>query len=294
MTLLEWLSSLDIEHRTTGDRHCRAGWVQLQCPHCGSNKWHLGFRISDGRANCYACGPKRPIEVLAAASGLSIRDVREAWQALEFSVSEMPLDTETPLRRLVSPEPLRPLRSVHRKYLKGRGFDLDELGSVWGVDKCVGPYSETFGARNNVFIPIYERTQMVSWTSRSVTESRFKYYSAGIDQESKPHKSLLYGIDKVEGRSVIVVEGPTDVWKVGPGAVGTFGLEILDSQVRKLCHFDRVVICLDNSTTAQSAADNLADRLEMYSDVIVVCLDADDPGSASRREIRKLRKLAGV
>jgi hypothetical protein len=107
-----------------------------------------------------------------------------------------------------------------------------------------------------------------------------------------PRNRLLYGWDYVR-QGVIVVEGPTDVWRVGPGAVGTLGLSVSATQIALLSKVPTRVICFDTEPQAQRRASALADALSvMPGTTYKVELDSADPGKATRKEIRRLRKLA--
>lgn len=134
----------------------------------------------------------------------------------------------------------------------------------------------------------------MSWVARSVRDDvRPKYIAAKREWEDVYHKSLLYNGDSVLG-TVIICEGPTDVWRVGRGAVATFGLTPSDEQVRRLLAFHRRIICYDATLDAQKQARRLSRRLASSGRTEIVQLDAEDPGSASPGEIQELRKYASL
>ena len=58
-----------------------------------------------------------------------------------------------------------------------------------------------------------------------------------------------------------MVEGIFDVWKIGPGAVATFGIEVSSSQVRLLSKFEEVFVLFDNEPQALKNARKLRDDL---------------------------------
>ena len=105
------------------------------------------------------------------------------------------------------------------------------------------------------------------------------------------HKELLYGEDYCRG-SVIIHEGPTDVWRTGPGAVALLGTGFTDAQVLRLSHYGLRIVCFDSEPAAQRRANKLCSLLDGFpGETINVVLDSKDPGSATPKEIAKLRKL---
>jgi DNA primase len=142
-----------------------------------------------------------------------------------------------------------------------------------------------------IFIPIELNGEMVSWTTRSINDYGLRYISAKLTQESFPHKHLLYGEDYAR-HTVIIHEGPLDVWTVGPGAVGTLGTSYTRAQVVRMSKYLRRVVCFDNEPEAQRRARKLCDDLEPFEgETHNVILDAKDANTASAKEIRRLRRL---
>jgi hypothetical protein len=188
-----------------------------------------------------------------------------------------------------------PLLPQHRAYLAGRGFDPDELVRLWGLEG-IGLGSLAYAWR--VFIPIYSNDEIVSWTTRSISDKHDRRYrTAPATDEAISCKKLLYGADYARA-AVIVVEGPADVWRIGPGAVATLGTAITQAQVLQLANFPTRAICFDNEPAAQMRARRLSDALAgLPGETVNVVLDAKDAGSATGEEIQELRRAfltAGV
>lgn len=184
----------------------------------------------------------------------------------------------------------QPLPKLHRNYLESRGFCPDEIEEEFRVAGTKGDSRLPW----RIVIPVIHRGKPVSWVARSVRDDvRPKYIAAKREWEDIYHKSLLYNGDSVLG-TVIICEGPTDVWRVGRGAVATFGLTPSDEQVRRLLTFHRRIICYDATLDAQKQARRLSRRLASSGRTEIVQLDAEDPGSASPGEIQELRKYASL
>jgi DNA primase len=149
----------------------------------------------------------------------------------------------------------------HRKYLKSRSFDPDQLEQDWGLlgTGPLGPFS------NRIIIPIYQAGELVCYQGRDITgKSPTRYKSCSDDKAVLPIKSCLYGIDKVEGEKIIITEGATKVWRIGPPAVATFGAIVTDAQILMLKKFQRRIVLFDGDNTGRERAANLSARLGMF------------------------------
>jgi DNA primase len=75
-------------------------------------------------------------------------------------------------------------------------------------------------------------------------------------------KDYLYGYDSCVGDSVVVVEGITDVWRLGMGvAVATLGTQTTLAQISLLRKFKKVIILFDRGEDAQKEADKIKQTL---------------------------------
>jgi hypothetical protein len=173
----------------------------------------------------------------------------------------------------------------HRHYLEGRGFDPDQIEREWGV-MGTGPmsYLDWIDYRFRLFIPVRWNDEEVSFQTRDVTgKSDRKYIACPTEREIKHHKYVLYGRQECWGETGIVVEGVTDVWRLGPRACATFGIQYTAEQVAVIARaFRRVAIVFDSERQAQAQARKLAAQLRLWLETppIVVDLGAGvDPGS---------------
>lgn len=285
MTLVDLLKLRSIEFRAEGHHHCRPGWIQIDCPFCGlgTDGFHMGYNLHFNYVNCWRCGKHSVLETLVLLTGLSWVECKK----LVGSLDSKPIPkSERPTGKLQIPKGIGPLLRAHKRYLRGRGFDTDELVRVWNL----GGIGISSQLRWRVFVPIYLREKMVSWTTRSLVDSGVRYLSAKPEQEAISHKSLLYG-EQYCRHSIIVVEGPADVWTIGPGAVGTCGTGYSIKQVTRMAKYPVRAICFDNEPVAQQRARELCALLEGYpGETYNVTLDGNDANSSSQRDIRKLRK----
>lgn len=264
----------------------RPGWIQIRCPFCGKDPY-LGFNLRGNYCNCWNCGSHRLGDTFSTLLRIPLRESLALVGAL--TAYGIPQDDRKPIPRgeYKPPSPLGALGTPHKRYLRSRGFDPVELVRLWGIQCTHG-----FGRLKwRIFIPIHLHGKPVSWTTRRISNKEPRYCSASPKEEKYNHKELLYGEDYCRG-SVIVHEGPTDVWRTGPGAVGTLGTSFTDAQVLRLSRYGLRIICFDNERDAQRRADKLCSLLEGFpGQTYNVRLDAKDPGSASSREIAKLRSM---
>lgn len=291
MKFKDILSEYNIPTAPAGHHHAREGWIQIDCPYCGrdSHKWHMGYSIESNFVNCWRCGSHRLINTLMEITGLPYNQIRKLLDKFEDSYFKK---RQKPIGRLVIPSGVRPLRqalhSVHKKYLRDRGFDWKEIERVWKI----------YGIRNasklawRIWIPIYYHGEIVSWTTRSISRSPriVRYISAKEDEEAIPHKHLLYGEDFAR-HGIIVLEGVTDVWRIGPGAVATFGSGYSQEQLERIAKYPVRAICFDNEPEAQKRARRLSNDLSVFTgETFNVTLDAKDAAEESERNINRLRK----
>ena len=158
----------------------------------------------------------------------------------------------------------------------------------WGV-MATGPHGRLAW---RLWIPIHVNGQVVSWTTRAIGDHvRPRYVSASPEEEIVSHKSVLYGED-LAGPTIVIVEGPLDVWAIGPGAVGVLGLQVTPEQINRMGRYPLRVLCFDNEPAAQRRASRLADLLASFpGDTDIDRLETgDDPADAEKEEIEELRK----
>jgi hypothetical protein len=289
--LLEFLDENHISWREGGTHsHVRHGWIGLQCPWCKSSSWHLGIRLTDGYTSCWKCGAHRLGDVLKELSD-------EPWSAIKPVVSALHRHSgkhQKPRAEQVEiPKGVGPLLPAHRQYLKSRGFNPSELSRIWGV-QGIGLAGHLSW---RIFIPIKVQGQTVSWTTRAIGNQGQRYVSASPNQETISHKKILYGADLVPGHTVIICEGPADVWAIGPGAVATFGIVPSNEQIEELYSYPVRVVCYDSEPDAQRRANKLCERLgsEVGGQTFKIIMETGkDPGEASHDEITSLRTRFGL
>jgi len=286
MKFKEILSQLNIPTAPEGHHHARPDWINLDCPYCGrdSQKWHLGYSIEGGFLNCWQCGGHNLINTLMEITHLPYYQIKKLVSDLEPSF----IKREKPTGKLIMPSGIKHLSSIHKKYLHSRGFNWRKIQCIWQI-KGIGIAPNL---QWRIFIPIIYHSQIVSWTTRSISkkENITRYISASEEEESMPHHELLYGEDFARG-AVIVTEGVFDVWRIGVGAVCTFSTGYSQEQLERIVKYPTRAICFDNEKEAQKRARKLVNDLSVFpGDTYNIILDNKDPAEESRKNIKQLRK----
>ena len=278
------LSEAGIPYELDG-KHTTEGWVSCRCPHCSSKSFHLGINVDSGACNCWSCGKHGLYETLRS---MGIRNVAEVVKShssgLRFERAK-----RIRLPKMKLPSTFGPVDGRYALYLERRGFDVDETVSEWGLMSggLTGPF------RLRLIIPVMFQNQIVTFQGRDITgKSKLRYTGPKDGEAVMTTKEAVYGLDKVRGPSIIVCEGPVDVWKMGAGSVCMFGISYTPAQVKLLRRFSKVRILFDNEDRAQAQARKLATDLASFgADVKIVRLKTfKDPGEMPVNDARQLTK----
>lgn len=285
MKFTDILDQHGIPYKTEG-QHTRPGWINLECCFC-HGPLYLGYKIETGHCNCWRCGHVPTILVVKALTKLSATECKHLLGSVDKLV-----DVHEEVRKrgkLVVPKMTVPLQPAQREYLLERGFVPAKLEKLWHVHAVS---ADAPRLKHRIFIPIHWNGRTVSWTTRAIRDNvAARYISAGPQEEIMPHKQMLYGEDFVRG-TVVVHEGPLDVWTTGPGAVATFGTGHSSAQVQRIAAYPVRYICFDAEPEAQKRARALVDALSVLpGDTYNISLDSKDIAEAGPKEIKQLRKL---
>lgn len=289
MNLQELLREYSVSHKMFGEHHhTTKNFIQVDCPQCSRNsgRFRLGLGLNYYSAHCYVCGRLSFSEVLSSLTG---QPNYKLWKLLDHRSTVVSPKKEIHEGKLIIPDGvLQDLLPAHKEYLRSRNFDPKEIQKIWQIGGIgISPQLSW-----RIWLPIIYQKEIVSWTTRSISNDvKLRYISAREEEESVSHKTILYGIHLAQ-HTIIIVEGPLDAWRIGPGAVATFGISYTEQQMRLASRFPIRVIVFDNETKAQLKARQLFNDLSVFSGQnYLVNLDSPDPGSASIKEIQLLRKF---
>jgi DNA primase len=84
------------------------------------------------------------------------------------------------------------------------------------------------------------------------------------------------------------VEGVFDAWRIGDGAIATFGTQFTDEQLLMISKFKQVFVMYDQD--AIDDAHRLANILMLFVPVKVLELDSGDPDDLEDYQVREIRR----
>jgi hypothetical protein len=272
-------------------------WICVRCPFCGDSSSHLGYNMEKGYFTCYRCGWHPAEETIGSILRLDLKNARSLiskYRAREI-VGVVYQDDETDVIKRSDvkwPDGLCGIGEPHKKYLEKRGFNSSELESSWKIKAT--SYWGAYAFR--IVAPISFEGEIVSWQSRSISDdSEHPYVPCPSGWETLHYKHLLYGYDEAKWKTCVVVEGITGVWRLGPGAVATFGVRYTRSQLLLISNkFESVVILMDGDEPGQAAADKMYFELSSLGKNTKIlepigCDSGDMPDEIAREVMKKVR-----
>lgn len=221
----DWKPRMYINHRWgvwDPDTRSNNMWL-FQCfnEHCETDKSlqdALFMMLFGGRPG------RRQVEILPGRS-VDVTELKEA----EFPGPVIRLD------ELAERSP----RHKALEYLRDRHFDPIRLAKLYGVGYC--PHSRYGFAADRIIIPVYERGILYGWQARFIGDSAngVPLKDLGVPKywtmPQMPRKVIGYNMDvAAQHQTIVIVEGPMDVWGVGPQAFGLLAKTISPLLVRKL------------------------------------------------------------
>ena len=198
--------------------------------------------------------------------------------------------------------PLGQLPSTHPaiQFLVERQLDPYVLDRDWQLMYCIDDPNQSVARR--IIIPIYHNNMLVGWQARYVgtppTDNIPKYYT----MPRTPRNRALYNYDRAKTYPFgVIVEGPSDAWRVGLNAVSVLGSALAAQQLsllREAWSPRGVVLMMDPDFIKKpprragepSSYARLKERLRLAGSFAwgiaeVQLPDGSDPGSMDRNEL---------
>jgi len=292
--VITYLEDRGIQFWTSG-KNVTSGWINISCPFpfCQEPSNHLG--ISPHRFfNCWVCGEKGPvtklIQQLEGCSWTEANTIVSKFQ--DFTFKHLKKETQhrtDPDRNILPKEANDDWPQLHLDYLKKRGFNPPSLINKYKLKACytLGKY------KFRIIVPFFHKGKIVNFTGLDVTNQAKEPYKHCLNEEAIiPAKSCLYNIDTVD-RSVLIVEGVTDVWRIGDGCIASLGIEWTNAQIGLLIEksLERVFVMFDSEPKAVAKAHELGEHLSaIFPSVEVIELSEGDPCDLDPGTVRKVRK----
>lgn len=294
-----------LDYKTLGEhKHVRKGFINIECPFCSGNPgYHLSYNITQNYYVCWRCGwhpvPLVISTILDVPLGQAYEVIKQYGDIPYVTKKKAPKKFNTKPFKL--PSNIMALQPQHKKYLEKRGFDPDRLTYEWDLMGTLAHAKvEYLDYSYRIIIPYIWDDRLVTFDARDFTgKSKLKYYACELEREIIPHKNILYGRqDQWKSDRLIIVEGPTDVWRLGPENAGaTSGIEFTREQVRYISkRFKRTPVLFDGRSAtskekqSRKQADELVAELKFRGvDAFRVDIDGD-PGDMEQSEADYLVK----
>lgn len=290
---MKFLHDYNIPYSTSGTKHNRRGWVQIGCPFCaGGVGTHLGIKLPGAFASCWRCKGKSIPNTIQALLGISWPETRAILS--KYETNKKIQQTQKKKIKLIDKKVKFPMGTTdltprHDAYLESRRFDPEYLEKVFDL-QGTGPTGEY---KHRIIAPIVLQDTLVSYQGRDITDkSKIKYKACANEDEALPHKHTLYGADLARLERVVIVEGITDVWRLGPGAVATLGTSFTPAQIKMLCkNWEKAFVLFDPEPTAQKIGNDLGEALGSTGmNVEILSLEGCDPGDMEECDASALMK----
>lgn len=276
----------------------RKGWMKSDCPYCGKEK-KFGINLSQNRCNCFRCGEHpSPVNLIMYLENVdSFEEVHKILQSGDFEgyhFKEEKVELKEK-KTFFLPEGFKSLTSgksilarTARKYLKNRGFNIENLASKgWG-------YCNQGKYLGYIIIPFKEHGQLVYFNARLYIGDGPKYNNPEVDVTGLGKSFIIYNADALElYKTVYICEGAINAETIGENGIATGGKTIARYQVNRLIksQVERFVILLDPD--AKKEAIDLALKLCNFKKVKVVYLpEGTDCNDLGRRKVLEFVRKA--
>lgn len=289
------LNQLNIPYWTSGKNNVE-GCLTIHCPCCPEDdpdpSRHGNLNPETGSYSCWRCKGSHPAVVIARAGRISVTAASNLIRKYKTGIAvskKLEVQMAESISLPGSPIP----QDVHRKYLEGRGFDIDELCFYRGI-KFTGMMEKWNGVDwgFRIIIPVYDRkNNLVSFQGRALFKQQEpRYLFPPKERQVRDCKTLLYGAEICKlDEPVIVVEGVMDAWKLGPGAVCTFGSSVTSEQVYELSRYRKVYLAFDNEPAAKEHALEVAKQLSsLGTEAFLVDTDFGENEDGSVKDVGDL------
>ena len=252
----------------------RAYGARANCPFHQDRQRTFAVYLS-GRFRCFhaSCQTAGHIDRLETYLGTAAPKI--VWQ-----------EEDTPDFKIIAPYWFAPFPFAHDALAK-RGVPSSEVGT-WGLRWDNRPH------RDALLIPIQDELGQIVSVAWRYNDARKYRHRAGFQ---KGH--VLYGLWRVTGKIVYLVEGFADCWKLwsfGHEAVASMGASVSKAQVQllKARGIETVVVMYDNDSAGFRGAVHAAEMLIGHADVAFGMHYRGrwpkDPGEADRVAVDRLAK----
>jgi hypothetical protein len=332
--MFDWIAFLDargIEYVTKG-HNASKNHVGIPCPWCGTSdpSHHMGIDLRGYGYNCYrdsSHSGKSPARLIVALTGCTYEQARMILENEDVPLPTTDETFETDMMTRLGGSVDRKLRATGKlallpefkpitnkglcrtlilPYLRKRGYS--ERGALNIADRFSLHYATSGKFAYRIIIPIYQDKQLVTWTSRTITNDELRYRTLSYDPETAKKSGLpiapmnikecVFDYDELlsGGKTLVVTEGPFDAMRITYygeeyGILGTclFSTSMLPAQMERLLElsskFNRMISLMD-SEVGMRAFRMFPDK--MAADVMSLPHGINDPAELRWEHFREL------
>jgi len=273
------------------DAKVTQGWVGVQCPFCGGDKYFLGYNLHGGFFNCWRCGGHPVPETIRKIFKIEWHEVFKLVKQYDTIPNRIQKKNNNRVSYIQLPS--AELTYAEKQYIEGRNYSVPTLQKLYDIRS--GGLTGEFQYR--VVFPIMDqRGRVVSLVGRSIHKNFTpSYYGLTPEKSIIPWKQTLFGIHllPLDAKKVIVVEGLFDQVRYGAGFLSTFGAEPSAYQIAQLTEFHTIYILYDGDETGKRKSEKLGNTLSVLGvpEVHKLSLDAKDPDSADEEEQAQIKEI---
>ena len=256
----EVLDDLDIYYTESG-KNVSDGWIGVACPFCGDDSNHMGINLNGKSISCFKCGTTGTvIKYLAEVIGSYGKSIEILGNSVPREMKRfVKSEQERSVHVELPPEASKKIKKQHAEYLISRGYSYKLLTKKYNFHFC-GPESDYWS--NRIIVPITKRGRLITFTSIDVTENPYIRYKHLPDEQSIISiKHYLYGLEHAKYSVCCLVEGLFDRYRIGDGALCSFGTNITTEQKLILTEFRKIIIAFDGDSTGIKAAEKIANDI---------------------------------
>ena len=293
----KYFEDRSIDFHVEGEKNVTKGWVNIQCPFpgCSDPSWHLGINLDSLLINCYVCGTKGSVErVIQEIESCSFNQaqkiIKEYSSEEEIRIRKPLFRSEKEVEQCILPDIDKTFHRKHYEYLKSRNFNADYIIKKYNLMSVynIGRY------KFRIIIPYYYHSKLICFNTRDITDkASLRYQFCDIENSVIEVKHTFYNIDSITD-ACIIVEGPSDVWRIGDGCIALSGKHFTQEQLLMLREKEikKALVLYDADDIEERIGEKLANNLTgIIPWVEQVELDSGDPGDLSLDEVKKIRRI---
>ena len=240
-----------------GVREYRKGWLKGNCPSCGKTDKY-GINLAKDRTNCFSCGYNpSPLHLV-----MELEDVSTKKEALSIVGDYREMEYTAPVMEALQEANLNlpegynnismgtsTISKLARKYIKGRGFDIDEVSlKGWG-------YCNRGEFMGYIIMPFFIEGKLAYFNARRFLGGGVKYKNPSIEETGIGKSLVIYNIEALYVyKEVYMTEGLINAETIGDEAIAMGGKKVSEYQISTILKspVESIVLLLDPDAILES------------------------------------------